>query len=226
MTGRTPNPQQIYAALESFDLQLTESQQVVALGLYRELARGAPVRREHLVSALGISASEVVAALDHNALACLTLHDEQKRIVGFGGLAVPPMAHRFTVGGRQLYTWCAWDALFLPELLGAVAQVESTCPETKSPIRLEVAPDGVKTVRPAGTVVSFLLPEVLRIEEAAAETMRSFCCKVHFLTSAEAGRAWTGRHPGTFVLSLEDAFTLARMLNAFRFGSVLQQSKA
>jgi alkylmercury lyase len=226
MTEGTPDPKQIFAALESFDLQLTESQQVVALGLYRELARGAPVRREHLVSALGISASEVVAALDHNALACLTLHDEQKRIVGFGGLAVPSMAHRFTVGGRQLYTWCAWDALFIPELLDAVAQVESTCPETKSPIRLEVAPDGIKTVQPAGTVVSFLLPEVLRIEETAAETMKSFCHKVHFLASPEAGRAWTARHPGTFVLSLAEAFTLARMLNGFRFGTVLGRTTA
>jgi hypothetical protein len=79
-------------------------------------------------------------------------------------------------------------------------------------------------VEPAETVVSFLLPNVLRIEETAAETMKTFCHRVHFLTSPEAGQEWTDRHPGTFVLSLEDAFTLVQMLNSRRFGSVLQRT--
>ncbi len=47
-----PDLKQIFAPLESLDLELTESQQVVALGLYRELAKGAPVRREQIASAL------------------------------------------------------------------------------------------------------------------------------------------------------------------------------
>jgi alkylmercury lyase len=216
--------QQIFAPLESLDLELTKSQQVVALGLYRELAKGAPVHREQIASVLNIPIGDVVAALDSTTLSCLTVHDDQNRIVGFGGLAVPQMAHKLIVGGQELYTWCAWDALFIPELLGATAQVESTCPETKSPVRLEVAPDGIKKVEPVGTVVSFLVPDELRIEQTAAETMKTFCHRVHFLASPEAGEAWTNRDPGTFVLSLEDAFALAQMLNACRFGSVLQRT--
>ncbi len=81
-------------------------------------------------------------------------------------------------------------------------------------------------VEPVETVVSFLLPDELRIEQTAAETMKTFCHRVHFLASPEAGRAWTARDPGTFVLSLEDALTLAQMLNACRFGSVLQRTSA
>jgi alkylmercury lyase len=221
-----PDLKQIFAPLESLDLELTESQQVVALGLYHELAKGAPVRREQIASALGISTRDVAAALDSPAISCLTFHDDENRIVGFGGLAVRQMAHKFIVSGQELYTWCAWDALFIPELLDATAWVESTCPETKSPVRLEVAPDGVKMVEPVETVVSFLLPDELRIEQTAAETMKTFCHRVHFLASPEAGRAWTARDPGTFVLSLEDALTLAQMLNACRFGSVLQRTSA
>jgi alkylmercury lyase len=216
--------QQIFAPLEALDLELTESQQIVALGLYRELAKGAPVRRGQIASALGIPTRDVAAALDSTALSCLMFHDDQNRVVGFGGLAVPQMAHKFIVGGQELYTWCAWDALFIPELLDAAAQVESTCPETKSPVRLEVAPDRVKMVEPVETVVSFVMPDELRIEQTAAETMKTFCHRVHFLASPEAGQAWTDRNPGTFVLSLEDAFALAQMLNACRFGSVLQRT--
>ena len=215
---------QIFAPLESLDLELTKSQQVVALGLYRELSKGAPVRREQIASVLGIPTSDVSAALDSPALSCLMFHDDENRIVGFGGLAIPQMAHKLIVGGQELYTWCAWDALFIPELLDTTAHVESTCPETKTPVRLEVAPEGIKKVEPLGTVVSFLVPDELRIEQTAAETMKTFCHRVHFLASPEAGQAWTDRNPGTFVLSLEDAFTLAQMLNSHRFGSVLQRT--
>jgi alkylmercury lyase len=219
-----PDLEQIFAPLAAADLQLDEGQQIVALGLYRELAKGTPVRREQLASALDISAREVNEVLDSDALSCLTFHDEQKAIVGFGGLAVVEMAHEFIVSGRTLYTWCAWDSLFIPELLNTTAQVESTCPETKLPVRLRVAPDCVEVVEPLRTVVSFLLPDALRIEETAAETMKSFCHMVYFLASPEAGHTWTERHSGTFVLSLRDAFALAQMLNIHRFGPELQHT--
>ena len=217
-----PDLEQIFAPLSAADLQLDEGQQIVALGLYRELAKGIPVRRQQLASALDVPDREVNEVLEGDALSCLTFHDEQQAIIGFGGLAVVDMAHKFIVNGRRLYTWCAWDALFIPELLDTTAEVESICPETRSTVRLRVAADGVKAVEPTGTVVSFLLPDALRVEQTAAEAIKSFCHSVYFLVSYEAGRAWTERHDGTFVLSLDDAFALATMLNTHRFGSVLR----
>ena len=216
--------EQIFAPLAAADLQLSEDQQVVALGLYRELAKGTPVRRGQLASTLGIQTSEVNEALDSDALSCLTFHDDQKAIVGFGGLAVVEMGHKLIVNGQKLYTWCAWDALFIPELLDTTAEVESICPETRSTVRLRVAPNGVEAIEPTETVVSFLLPDALRIGQTAAETIKSFCHFVYFLVSPEAGHTWTERHGGTFVLSLDDAFALAQMLNTHRFGSVLRHS--
>lgn len=215
--------EQIFAPLSAADLQLDERQQIVALGLYRELAKGTPVRRERLAAAVDMPSQEVNEVLDTAALSCLTFHDDQKAIIGFGGLAVVEMAHKFIVNGQTLYTWCAWDSLFIPALLDTKAEVESVCLETQSTVRLRVAPAGVEAVEPIGTVVSFLMPDALRIEQTAAETMKSFCHLVYFLVSPEAGRAWTERHDGTFVLSLADAFSLAQMLNAHRFGSVLRR---
>jgi alkylmercury lyase len=219
-----PDLEQIFAPLSAADLQLDEGQQIVALGLYRELAKGVPVRRQQLASALDVPDREVNEVLESDALSCLTFHDDQEAIVGFGGLAVVEMAHKFIVNNQTLYTWCAWDSLFIPELLDTTAQVESTCPETKLPVRLRVAPDGVDMVEPLETVVSFLLPDELRIEQTAPETMKSFCHLVYFLASPDAGRTWTERHAGTFVLSLEDAFALAQMLNTHRFGPVLRHT--
>jgi alkylmercury lyase len=63
-------------------------------------------------------------------------------MIGFRGLALPAMPHRLQVDGRTLHAWCAWDTLFLPQLIGKPAGVESTCPTTEQTIRLTVTPDG------------------------------------------------------------------------------------
>src|SRR5207245_1750782 len=64
--------------------------------------------------------------------------DERERVIGFWGLTIRPMAHRLLLDDRVLYAWCAWDTLFLPELIGKPAQVKSTCPTTGTPISLSV----------------------------------------------------------------------------------------
>src|SRR5438105_3553591 len=83
----------------------------------------------------------------------------ETRITGYWGLALSPTAHRFLIRGRLLYTWCAWDSLFIPELLGESARVESSCPQTKSRIHLTVTPRGVIDLDPAGAVVSLVTPD-------------------------------------------------------------------
>ena len=56
-----------------------------------------------------------------------------------------PTPHHFNLSGKELYAWCALDALFLAGLMGRTAQVESTCPATGQEIRLTVAPDHVES---------------------------------------------------------------------------------
>jgi alkylmercury lyase len=57
--------------------------------------------------------------------------DEEGRVVGFMGLSVVAFGeHRIELGGRTLTAWCAWDALFLPELLGEAA---GFAPAVRSP---------------------------------------------------------------------------------------------
>jgi hypothetical protein len=82
----------------------------------------------------------------------------------------------------------------------------------------------VEIVEPPETVMSFLLPNELRVEQTAPEAMKTFCHLVYFLASPDAGRAWTDRHAGTFVLSLEGAFIFAQMLNTHRFGPALRHT--
>jgi alkylmercury lyase len=82
-------------------------------GLYRELlrllSRGEPVAIERLAAAAGYPADQVQRAV---AGWSDTEYDQEDRIIGWG-LTLRPTRHKFNVDGKQLYTWCALDTLFI-----------------------------------------------------------------------------------------------------------------
>ena len=196
-------------------------EQRVAVTLYRELAKGQPVDAAQLAQALGVPVAEARALLARDSIRAFVYQDKQGRVLGFGGLAAAEMAHRFEVDGRTLWTWCAWDSLFIPEILGKSARVQSPDPATGETVRLVVSPDRVESVDPTDAVVSFLLPDADQFRTSAANVMAQFCHFVFFFTSRSSGERWVAKHPGTFLYSLDDAFALAKRLNAKNFGSEL-----
>lgn len=221
MTEAPENLEELAAGVLEALPTLRPAEQRLALELYRLLAEGAPVRRERLAAALEVPIREVTMLLEGAPLASLVHYDDDRQVVGFGGLAVVPMLHRFRVDGRLLYTWCAWDSLFIPEMLGRAAAVESRCPATTRTLHLEVSPEGVRSVDPDGVVMSFLRPDADVFSGDTRQTIASFCHYIHYLASPEAAAGWTATHPGTFVLTLEQAFELGRRKNAGQFAEVL-----
>ncbi len=84
-------------------------------------------------------------------------------------------------------------------------------------IRLAVTPERVKEVRPEGAVVSFLRPD----GPLGPDVLEPFCHFVHFFTSRESAECWMAVHPGTFLLSVDDAFELGRLTNHLRVPEIL-----
>lgn len=76
--------------------------------LLRLLAEGEPVTIAELATASGRSENTVRRGLSSVPDA---EYDDDGRILGLA-LTLRPTPHRFTVAGRQLYTWCALDTLF------------------------------------------------------------------------------------------------------------------
>ena len=201
--------------------ELSEREQHIGIRLYKLLLKGVPVRREELATATGQPTRDVVRALD-GGLKNLVLYDNERRLTGFGGLAVTPTPHRLVVNGRELFTWCAWDTLFIPELIGTKCVTRSRCPETHEPIQLTVAPDRIENVEPAETVMSFVIPDAGFCDCPTSEGIAGFCDHVHFLANQVAGEAFILQRPDVFLLSLEEAFALAKMLNAARYPAVAE----
>ena len=62
---------------------------------------------------------------------------------------------------------------------------------------------------------------MLALIESAANVMAKFCHFIFFFTSRPSGERWVNKNPETFLYSLDDAFALAKRLNANNFGSEL-----
>jgi alkylmercury lyase len=192
-----------------------EPQRRVALATYRRLAEGSPAP----VADIAEHAGEGAPLVEELLLSWPGVYrDDAERIIGFWGLTITKLVptHSLDIGGRGLFAWCAWDTLFLPGILGAAASVESACPVTAETISLVVEPDRVARSSHPDAVVSFLLPN----RGFDADVIQSFCRFVHFFSSRDAGETWTTEHPGTFLLSLEEAFELGRLVNALNFPSL------
>jgi alkylmercury lyase len=196
---------------------LNSTEQRLSLELYRLLAVGQPVPREALAERVGLAVETVNPILENWPA---VFSDSQQRVVGYWGLSIPEAyasPHRLTINGRLLSAWRAWDTLFLPQLLGQTAEVESTSPTAGVTVRLTVTPDALERVDPAGAQMSLLLPD----KANQKNVVNAFCCFVHFFPSHGAGESWAAQHPGTFLLPVEEAYALARRKNKAVYAEVL-----
>ena len=120
--------------------KLNAEERKIFVALYRLLALGEPVPPLHIALRAGAAVQQVNALPD----AVPAVYREDGKVIGFWGLALRELSkHCFQTGGRTLYTWCAWDALFIPMILGQTAEVESEDARTGTTIRLTVAPGSV-----------------------------------------------------------------------------------
>lgn len=209
------NADQIAAVFTEAFPDMNEQRQQLAIALYKSLAKGKPVSFKDLAINVNRTEDDIRQALsDWPGV----FFNDDKDVTGFWGIAVQPTGHRMEINGVTIYTWCAWDSLFVPELVGATAQVISKCEQSGEEIRLIVSPDSVTAESHQDIVVSFVIPD---IEEFRTNTTASFCHFVYFFKDRQAGEVWVKNHDGTFLLTLNDAFAVGKKLNAARFAEIL-----
>lgn len=184
-----------------------------ALVLYRLLAQAKPVSVASLAESSGLTACRIENFLRASPA---VFRDSDGLVTGFMGLGLRPTAYRLHVGGNEVYPWCAWDTLFLPELLGAVTDVTATSGIDKRPVQLRVSGGSARTVT-ENLYVSF--PGNLD-DTWTRNVLVNFCHHVFFLLEDEVGR-WLEMHPNTPVLDLHEAFDLGARRNRRLFGRAL-----
>lgn len=181
----------------------------------RLLAEGRPVTLAELGRSLGVPPGDLAARI---ATTPNLEVDASLRVVG-AALTLVPTAHRVRLRGRELFTWCAFDTLLLPALLGEPLEVETPDPVTGTMVRLVAGPGHVEWVSPPGVVAMVVVPSA---DQVCCGVRGAFCDYAWFFSSEERARAWLDARGATArgtVLSLADAFELGRRLVARRGGS-------
>ena len=185
-----------------------EGYRPLVVAVTRELAAGVPLpekRVAELSDLLGVpegTVAEVARAAEW----------DEEQLVGIGGLSLDETPHRLSFQGRALYTWCAWDSLFLVPLIGEPATLFSTSPATGKPVAISIDPGGISHKEPASTVMSVVVPGADAAPVTAAEVQGTFCHFVHFFGSRVEAEAWVPQERNPAVLEVEEGFRLGQLV--------------
>jgi len=184
--------------------QLRCEQEDICHSITLQVTRGKPLEKTALAASLQLSQEELEQRLVRLPD---TEFDQQGNIVGWG-VTLIPTHHRFQISGQSLYTWCAFDTVLFPPSLSAEAQVQSTCPATGHAITFVATSEGVvKDLTPASAVLSLMVPAEHR------DCVRStFCEQSLFFQSEQAASAFLVTHPEAFLLSVEEAAYVGRLV--------------
>jgi alkylmercury lyase len=195
------------ARAHALSLPGTDRLSVSVLGV---LATGYPVSRHELAARLaqgrrrdGEVDSETLLNAAMERLPNVEL-DEDGR-----GLTLAPTEHQIIFSGPPLFTYCAFDTVLFPALLGRSAEVRSRCHATGVPIRCSIGVEGLETLAPSAAVITLVAPD----QGAHGKTGGSVCRHAHFFASPATAARWRKAHTG-FVLPVAQAHVVARRISA------------
>ena len=189
---------------ERLSEQLRGAQEDLCRPIVQQVTRGKPVTSAALRGSLRVSQSELEQRL---AQFPDVEFDRAGNIVGLG-VTLVPTSHRVQVGGKQFYTWCAFDIVLLPPQLDVEAQVQSTCPVSGQPITFVATPEGtVLDLLPAGSVLSLIVPA-----ERGDCTRATFCQQSRLFQSEQAAKTFLVGRPDALLLSVEEAAHVGRLV--------------
>lgn len=139
--------------IEEFLESFSPEDVAVMRAVFRRLVDGRATPPAMLPDILGMPRAAVEAALvrlvGHGTI---VLDPETGEVVGARGLSLAETPHRVVVDGRQLYAFCAVDAVGIPVALGLDALVESHCYACGTPLALSIT-KGVVTEASDGMVI-------------------------------------------------------------------------
>lgn len=212
-----PDLAQITQAFVDGYPNLNAEEQRLARTVYQLLATGGPASPEAVAEAAGWTPEDVEKRFDTWGA---VFRDRHGDVVGFWGFGIEELTgHHLDLGDAGSgWAWCAYDTLFIPHLLDVTATVSSPCPTTGRPVRLRVSRSGVSELEPAGAVASMLTPD----GPFDDNVRQSLCHFIHFFVSPAAADTWIADHPGTFQVTVDDAFEIARRQNAAVYPTLVE----
>lgn len=128
----------------------TPEEHAVCKAAFHAILDGHAIDQAGLASSTRLDAETVDTVLSGLAARGLVVVEPSSgKVVGSWGLSLVPTEHRLFIRGRELYTWCAIDAVGIPAGLGEDGTVESECHQCGEPVAIKMVAGRVRSVEPA-----------------------------------------------------------------------------
>jgi alkylmercury lyase len=132
----------------------TPDERVLCKAAFHAILNGEAIDRSGLAAVTGFDPDKVDLLLDGLAGRGLAVVDPANgRIVGCWGLSLIPNDHRLSIRRREIFTWCALDAVGIPAGLGEDAGIVSRCRQCGVTVSVEMVAGQVRRAEPANVRV-------------------------------------------------------------------------
>lgn len=171
---------------------------------FAALRRGEILAPSELAARAGLSLSEQEALLARLSDAGLVRRDARGGVVGIAGLSVEPTAHQLHMGGHDLFTWCALDAVGIPAALRLDSRVLTRCWHCGRPIEL---------VLPQGRIGAGLPHRLWLPPASCTNVFADFCADANLFCDVAHLAQWRAANsdPAGQELDLTDAGEIGRV---------------
>lgn len=204
LQSKTKISQAIRAAYAQIPKEAIELDLRVTVKTIQLLSEGRPLSAKRLAEVWDMSQDQVRVILEQASSTGKAQLDGEGNLVG-GVLSLVPTTHKVRLNDNDLYAWCAYDAIYIPGVIGMKAQIESTDPVNGETIRMTITPHGVNDLNPEGSVVSVVSPDVGGVGPDSPR-----CSQMLFFTSRESAGTWLKDHPGVEILTVGEVFEIAQ----------------
>ncbi len=183
--------------------------------LYFELVKGKAVTLQHLKSISGYSEARLITLLSQ--LNYLHYNDD-RAIVAYRGITLMPTQYRieidFFTEKTVVFTWCAFDSLFLADLLKQNLTIFAECPTCHQAIKLALANNKTFDSTKYPLYMSFILPSR---DSYNQDLVNSFCDNIHFFCNEICVVNAPNKLTYIQFFSISDAMKIAKQRNKAYF---------
>jgi hypothetical protein len=131
--------------------RLSPEQKALRLAAFYSILEGKAASSNDLALQCRLTRSQAQQCIKEMADQGILVINEQGAVVGSHGLSIIPTEHRISIGGQDLFTWCAVDAVGIPAVLGVDATIISKCFQCDEPIEITMSSGEVQYSNHADT---------------------------------------------------------------------------
>lgn len=184
--------------------KLTYEEKAIRIGAFYTILNGKPASIDALALQSGISADLTRRYIRGMADRGILVMDEDETVVGCHGLSVIPTKHHLSINGKNLFTWCAIDAVGIAAALELEAKIVSKCFQCNEAIEIDMA---------NGEILNCSQKDA-RIWVVEADLNRPIvgctCPQINFFCSEEHFNKWYKNQNKGKLLSLAEAVKLGK----------------